>query len=276
MDRTPAAGRLPILTFHALDDADHSVIAFAPDALARAFEALHRLGARTMSVEAVGAGLRAGSLPPRAVALTFDDGYRSVYEVAFPLLQRYDFTATVFLTVGRGGTGPQDAFPSMHGRSMLRWGEVQTMHRAGVTFGAHTVSHPDLTRLALPQAREEIRESRARLEEALGSPVTSFAYPYGAVSKPIRRIVAEHFACACSDRLGLITPHSDPHALERVDAHYLRSAALVELIFSTPFAWYLRARALPRGVRRRLQSARSHGAGSRSEQEAPMVREGEQ
>ena len=247
------AARLPILTFHALDDADRSAVAYAPAAFARALEVLHYLAPHALELTEAGARLRARTpFPPRAVVLTFDDGYRSVYDVAFPLLVRYGFSATVFLAVGRGGTGAGDRLPSMNGRAMLSWGEIRAMHRAGITFGAHTLTHPDLTRLPLHRAQEEIWESKARIEDALGAPVTTFAYPFGAADREIRRAVAERFECACSDRLGLVSSRSDPFALERVDACYLRTVGLVEMVFTERFAWYLRARSLPRRVRRAL------------------------
>ena len=260
MDPTAIADRLPILTFHALDDEDRSAIAYSPVGFARALEALQRLTPRALELTEVGARLRSGAgFPARAVVLTFDDGYRSVYDVAFPLLLRYGFSATVFLTVGRGGTGADDRLPSMNGRPMLSWGEIRAMHRAGVTFGAHTLTHPDLTRLPLHRAQEEIWESKARIEDALGAAVTSFAYPFGAADRQSRRVVAERFECACTDRLGLASSRSDPYALERVDACYLRAAPLVEKIFTETFAWYLRARSLPRLIKRALGHPAARG-----------------
>jgi peptidoglycan/xylan/chitin deacetylase (PgdA/CDA1 family) len=190
--------------------------------------------------------------PQRTVVLTFDDGYRSVYEAAFPLLERLGLTATVFLTVGRGRTGPDNALPSMNGRPMLRWREIRAMHKSGISFGAHTLTHPDLTTLTEARAREEIWESKARIEDALGAPVTCFAYPYGAVNALSRAVVAEQFACACTDRLGIVTPRSDALTLERVEAYYLRDVPVAGTIFTPLFPWYLRARDLPRRAQRRI------------------------
>lgn len=133
---------------------------------------------------------------------------------------------------------------------MLRWGEIRAMHERGIAFGAHTLTHPDLTALPEVRMREEIRESKARIEDALSAPVTTFAYPYGAVNRRVRTVAAERFACACADRLGLVTARSDPFALERVETYYLRTIAASGAIFSPSFAWYLWARGLPRRLRR--------------------------
>jgi peptidoglycan/xylan/chitin deacetylase (PgdA/CDA1 family) len=249
-------GRLPILTFHAVDDADRSAIAFPPAGFGQAIEILHRVNAQPLELAGV-ADLILGRapFPSRAVVLTFDDGYQSMYEAAFPILQLHRFTATVFLTVGRGRTGPDDALPSMNGRRMLRWREIRAMHESGISFGAHTLTHPDLTRLPAARARAEIWESKARIEDALGAPVTTFAYPYGSVNGQIRRLVAERFDGACADRLGLASARSDPLALERVDTYYLRAYPAFDMIFTEIFPWYLRARNLPRLMRRRLGNA---------------------
>jgi peptidoglycan/xylan/chitin deacetylase (PgdA/CDA1 family) len=248
-------GRLPILTFHAVDDVDRSVIALSPLRFAGGIETLAGLDAHTLGMGETADHLSGGgSFPRRAFGLTFDDGYRSVYDAAFPQLLRWGFTATVFLAVGRGRTGANDRLPSMNGRPMLSWGEIRAMHRAGVTFGAHTLTHPNLSTLPPVQVREQITESQRRIEDALGAPVRCFAYPYGAADRESRRVVVEHFDCACSDRLGLVHARSDLYALERVDAYYLGSKRLFGMIFTGTFPWYLSVRNLPRLARRRLET----------------------
>jgi len=253
VDRTAIAGRLPILTFHALDDEARSAIAYSPARFARALETLQRLGPHALELTEVGARLRNGaSFPARAVVLTFDDGYRSVYDVAFPLLLRYGFSATVFLTVGREATGAEDRLPSMNGRPMLSWGEIRAMHRAGITFGAHTLTHPDLTRLPAGRVEIEVRASKATIEDRLGTPVVCFAYPYGRYDRRSHALVRQHFACACSDALGLMSARSDPWALERVDAYYLRTDRRFRVMLTPWFPAYLRMLDVPRRLRRRV------------------------
>ena len=136
---------------------------------------------------------------------------------------------------------------------MLSWPEVREMHRSGIDFGAHTLTHPDLTRLPRGRAETEICESRRVLEAKLGAPVRAFSYPYGRCDSRVRLIVEQHFDCACSDRLGLITAQSDPCALERVDAYYLRTDGLFDLMLTGAFPWYIWARSIPRRLRRVLR-----------------------
>jgi peptidoglycan/xylan/chitin deacetylase (PgdA/CDA1 family) len=246
---------LPVLTFHALDDRP-SVISFAPRVFRRGMARLHAHGYRTLSLlDAVDCLRRRTPFPDRSFVVTFDDGYQSVYDEAFPVLQRYAMSATVFLTVGAKGTAlPGDRLPALEGRSMLSWREIREMQHGGIDFGAHTCTHPDLTHLPSDQIEAEVCESKAIIEDALSAPVACFAYPYGRYDPRSRDIVQQHFACASSDTLGLITTGSDPYALERVDAYYLRTDRLFTAMLTQLFPWYIRARSIPRRIRRAMPS----------------------
>ena len=133
---------------------------------------------------------------------------------------------------------------------MLAWGEIREMQRAGMNFGAHTLTHPDLTRLPTPRIEREMIASKTVLEEALGEPVTSFAYPFGRYDSRSHHLARQHFVCACSDRLGFVNAGSDLHTLSRVDAYYLRRAWLLDSLATPWFPWYIRACSIPRCARR--------------------------
>ena len=246
---------LAILTFHALDDAS-SVISFPPRLFQSAMARLHAGGFRALGLrDALGCLRRGDPLPPRAFALTFDDGYRSVYTEAFPVLARYGMSATVFLTPGAddGHAAPGGRLSPLEGRTMLSWSEIREMHRAGIAFGAHTLTHPDLTRLPADRVEREICASQALIAAALGADVDLFAYPFGRYDARSHDIVRRHFAGACSDRLGLVTARSDVFALERVETYYLRGQRLFGLMLGPFFASYLLARRVPRRIRRALE-----------------------
>jgi peptidoglycan/xylan/chitin deacetylase (PgdA/CDA1 family) len=244
------AQSFPILTFHAVDDRP-SVISFPPALFARGMALLHDKGYRTLSLTELSDSLR-GQIPPpeRSVVITFDDGYRSVYEHAFPVLQRYGMTGTVFLATGNGKTR---RLPSMEGRSMLSWHEIKDMHRNGITFGGHTLTHPDLTHLRSGLLENEVVGGKQIIEEALGTPVQTFAYPFGLYNDCCRALVSRHFVCACSDQLGLVHANTDIYAMERVDAYYLRTEKLLRLISSALLPLYVKARSVPRRIRRAVR-----------------------
>jgi len=237
----------PILTFHAIDTRP-SVISFSPAVFERGAYLLHNLGYRTLSLpDLCNCMARGVSFPDRSVVITFDDGYQSVYDRAFPVLQQYGMTATVFLTVG---STKQTRLPPMEGRPMLSWSEIKEMHRAGIAFGAHTMTHPDLTRLPAATLEAEVLDSKRAIEDVLGASVVTFAYPFGRYDERCRELVSRHFLCACSDRLGLLRKTSDPHAMERVDAYYLRTERLFRTIPTSFFPLYVKARSFPRRIRR--------------------------
>jgi len=216
---------------------------------------LFESGFRTLDLlEAVDWPQRGAPFPQRSLVITFDDGYQSVYEEAFPVLERYGMRATVFLTVGEGRkTEPASRLPSLYGRSMLSWPEIGEMQSAGIAVGAHTLTHADLTQAPQDRVEAEICQSKKIIEDALGTPVVSFAYPYGRFDQRSLAIARQHFACACSDKLALVGPDSDPYTLERVDTYYLRNKRLFDLMTTRLFPLYVTARSVPRRIRRALQ-----------------------
>lgn len=247
----PSTFSLPVLTFHALDNLP-SVISFSPRVFRRGIARLYESGYKAIGLlEAVDCLRQGRPFPDYSFVITFDDGYQTVYDEAFPILQEYGMTATVFLTVGEKGISkPADRLPSTEGRSMLSWREIQEMQRLGITFGAHTLTHPDLTRLPYHRVEAEVCNSKVIIEGILSAPVACFAYPYGRYDNQSREIVRQHFTCACSDKLGLVTGSSDLYALERVDGYYLRTDRLFDVMLTKLFPWYIRARSIPRLLRR--------------------------
>jgi peptidoglycan/xylan/chitin deacetylase (PgdA/CDA1 family) len=120
-------------------------------------------------------------LPPRTLAITFDDCYRDNLAAARLLADR-GLPATFFLPTAYVGTDL--VFPWDRGLPPLpnlTWEDVSEMRRLGFEIGSHTVTHADLGAVSAEHARREIVESKAVLEDRLGTRVRWFAYPFGGV-----------------------------------------------------------------------------------------------
>lgn len=156
--------------------------------------------------------------PPRAIVLTFDDGYAELTRVA-ELLRRRAMPATVFVVAGElGGTNAWDGSGSIAGRRLLSADAIRVLAAGGFEIGAHSMSHPRLPELPLAEVEREVRESKDRLERELGLPVLHFAYPYGETSPSVEGVVrAAGFSCACGVLPGANGPAVPIHGLRRLE-----------------------------------------------------------
>ena len=199
--------------------------------------------------------LRDDGLDPRhpAAALTFDDGFDNFYTRAFPILSEYNMRATVFLVSGRCGTTSDWARqPEDHqSRQLMSWSRIEELHRAGVEFGAHTMTHPMLTTLPPDEAQAEILDSKREIEDQIGASVQSFAYPYGDESAALRKIVRQNFDVGCSTRMGYLKAGSLPESVERLDAYYLRNPFWFGRLFRGTTNAYLGLRGMLRTVKKK-------------------------
>lgn len=122
------------------------------------------------------------AIDPRAVLLTFDDGYADNLEYAAPILARHGYTATVFIVADALGRNNLEFWPDGdqpgRGRFMNR-AELAAWLDDGHEVGAHTLTHPMLTTLDDRRLDCELRDCRAKLEELVGRPVIALAYPGG-------------------------------------------------------------------------------------------------
>ena len=185
---------LAILCYHNIDltspkDSPYSVTSstFANELLA-----LRNAGFEFVSLEQVEAFYSSGKpLPARSVLITFDDGHENIYTHAYPILKRMGIPWALFIfptAIGRG-----------HERGFMDWNDVRTLHKDGVAIGSHSFDHPFLTKpepgVATRDAYDkwldkELLYSKKLIETQLGTKVTSFASPFGALNE----VIQEHIA----------------------------------------------------------------------------------
>lgn len=150
--------------------------------------------------------------------VTFDDGFRNASDHALPVLRARGLRATMFLVADRlGGTDEWDRAIGEPPLPLMDEAEVRDWLAAGQSIGAHTLTHPRLTRLTPERMRAEIFDSRRKLEDRFGVPVRHFCYPYGDQDERVRALVAEAgYEAACTVEHGVNGPGVPPLSLRRV------------------------------------------------------------
>jgi peptidoglycan/xylan/chitin deacetylase (PgdA/CDA1 family) len=234
-----------ILTYHSIDTTG-SVISTAPQTFRSQMRFLAENRTPVVDLEAV-------QKHPGAVAITFDDGFRNFYEEAFPVLQRYGFPATVFVVsgfIGKRNDWPSQPDAGIPRLDLMSWDQLQELSRHGVKLGAHTVSHPFMTRNGQPENDRELKNSRSEIESRTGKAVTAFAYPYGDFDREVRSQVANHFPLACTTVLDYLAADSDPLALPRLDVFYLQRDFWFDRLGTAIGRQYITARRHIRQLRR--------------------------
>lgn len=149
-------------------------------------------------------------IPARAVAITFDDGYKNNYTDAFPILKKYNLAATIFIIINEVGRSQNDR---------LNWEEIRDMKDSGlVSFGSHTLGPEPLINIKSEnEIRKQIFESKKILEEKLGCPVVVFSYPEGRFNDKIIQLVKDAgYKSAVATNPGKKIRNNNVYALKRL------------------------------------------------------------
>lgn len=171
--------RIPILMYHGISAELRRAHPYfetntSPELFERHMQFLSANGYKTIGLEEVAEAVRNRHNTEKYVAVTFDDGYRDFYREAFPILRKYNLTATVYVVPGFADgqyIGPRR-------EEYMSWSELREISAHGVQIGSHTMTHPKLYSLQPSQINDEIRQSKELIQEKLGIPVHSFAYPF--------------------------------------------------------------------------------------------------
>lgn len=182
---------MTILCYHAVEPAWRSPLAVTPGEFAQHCEWLLRRKTVLPLQEALARLDGAWRLPRGTTALTFDDGFSSLFEHALPVLARHRLPATVFLVANTLTQAGQRVdwvdTPPEHELSTLTPDQVQEMQANGIRFESHSSTHADLTGLSFEACVRDLTESREVLEAVVGHPVRLLAYPRGLHNEEVRR-----------------------------------------------------------------------------------------
>lgn len=128
-------------------------------------------------------------LPRKSVIITIDDGYASFYDIAYPILEKYGFSAALFIYVNYVGVS----------RKALTWNQLRELKAAGYAIGSHTIMHSDLSKQGATESdqayaqrlRHEIFESKRIIDTKLNQNTTLFAYPFGRANESAIQVTRE-------------------------------------------------------------------------------------
>jgi len=238
---------IPVLMYHSVGNEDHGgrhayfQTSVSPATFFAQMQHLHRGGYRTCTPgEAVVLLGSSAGATERTVVITFDDGYCDFYRHAFPVLSQFQFTATMYLPTRYIGQRVR----KFKGRECLTWPEVRELQKFGMSFGSHTVTHPQLRTLERNAIERELVDSRKAVEDNTGCAAESFAYPYafpqadGEFRKMLRgALQAAGYQNGVCTMVGRVSRHSDSYFLERLPVNNADDDALFQAKLTGAYDW---------------------------------------
>ncbi|NLQ18067.1 polysaccharide deacetylase family protein [Marinomonas sp. M1K-6] len=209
---------LPILQYHHVSESSPKSTSVTPAQFTEHMDYLVSAGFQVVDLKSALDDLKANkALPEKAVAITFDDAYRNIYQAGFPILKARDFPFTVFIN-----TYPVER----KSRSFLTWEQMQEMQAAGGVFANHTINHPYMLRKEAGETDEvwfarmvqEVDTVEALLIKHLGESPKMLAYPYGESDRQIRTMMKDRGIMAFGQQSGVVSADSDFENLPRFPA----------------------------------------------------------
>ncbi len=216
---------LRVLMYHKVNDLSANPLTMPVSVFDEQMEQLQQLDYTVVDLQAVLDHYVEGKpLPPRAVLITFDDGYHDNLENAARVLRKYEYPAVLFVPIGY----LDDRHPLPHEEHLaaqgilnrtIDWDELVELERVGIRIESHGISHRPLADLEVDEAAREIALSKLRLEERLGRPVRAFSYVKGSEAhyKPVHLSLVRQagYDLAFTAVSGANSPATDPLQLRR-------------------------------------------------------------
>jgi peptidoglycan/xylan/chitin deacetylase (PgdA/CDA1 family) len=189
---------------------------------------------------------------PRYVVLTFDDGYRDFHDVAWPILKKFGYAATMFLPTGCISSDRKQ----LNGRDCLTWDEVTSLAGQGAEFGAHTVSHVQLYQIDRKDIEHELRASKQTIEATLGKDVEHYSYAYAFPEQDQdfvdfyeKNLREAGYAGAVTTKIGTVKPGNNPYCLKRIPVNSQDDAELLQAKLECGYDWLNGAQVVKKRVK---------------------------
>jgi peptidoglycan/xylan/chitin deacetylase (PgdA/CDA1 family) len=176
----------------------------------------------------------------KLVVVTFDDAFADFHRNAFPVLNQYGFTATVYIPTAF----INEARTSFKSKECMTWGEIRELQNSGISFGSHTVNHPQLYELEERLVKDEVEISKQTIEQQLGCAVDSFAYPFAfpdvdsEFKKSLREILSRAgYSNGVCTSIGTAKSGDDPFFMKRIPINACDDIALFEAKLKGAYNW---------------------------------------
>jgi peptidoglycan/xylan/chitin deacetylase (PgdA/CDA1 family) len=205
-----------ILLYHHVSNTTPTSTSISPEKFRQHMAYLHEHHNVVSLPDLVQATAGNTTLPAKAVAITFDDGYKNIYDNAHPILQEFDFPYTIFINPGQIGQR----------RDQLTWAQVTELSSEKVHFANHTLDHDHLlqtnpnetTKEWLARRKHQILEAEKQLTERLGYSLQYLAYPYGEFNRQLANMISDIGFVGFGQHSGAIGPSSPFNTLPRFPA----------------------------------------------------------
>jgi peptidoglycan/xylan/chitin deacetylase (PgdA/CDA1 family) len=199
--------RIPVLNYHSVSIDPGNVVVISPAKLEEQMQYLADNSYDVLTLQQfIDIWQGKAEAPPKPVLLTFDDGYTDNYTEAMPILKKFNFPATLFMTPG---WVDKDGY--------LTWEQVEEMHSNGWDIQPHGMSHTSLSKLDKEKQLYEITEARKQIEERFDTAANVFCYPYGHYNQTTLSILKEQdFLLAFTIEQGRTDRTQDPYLLRRL------------------------------------------------------------
>jgi peptidoglycan/xylan/chitin deacetylase (PgdA/CDA1 family) len=165
----PGSIKVPVLMYHSINPKSTNNLIITPKEFEKQIGWLKDNGFTPLFLDELYSILTTGrNVPPKPIALTFDDGYEDNYTEAYPILKKHNFKATIFLITSSIGHA-----------SSLKEHEIREMHANNIDFQSHTASHLELNSLSYKKQLEELINSRDAINKLLNKNTDYLCYPVG-------------------------------------------------------------------------------------------------
>jgi len=172
---------VPVLYYHSVMLEKGNEVRMPPDQFEAQMTYMRDHGYESVTLDQLyQAFYKGGVLPVKPFVITFDDGYEDNYTVAFPILKKHGFTATVFMVSSY-----------INGEGFLSRSQLKELTANGWEIEGHTVNHPYLSQMDKSAMLNELKNSKELIEKELGQPVNYFAYPYGDLNADVAQAVKD-------------------------------------------------------------------------------------